>query len=174
MFGIFKKWRGKEDGTAAVEAAFVFPIMVTMMMGIIDVGNMLLVNKKLISASQIAADLIARENKVDDDQIDNAISAARQALMPYDTTSFGIDIVGIRFTGSDASPTEEWRDTLNMDGNNDVLAAADGLGEENEGVVAVTVVYEYVPPFSSVAVGTVTMQEVAFLRGRDSPFVNRE
>ena len=103
-----------------------------------------------------------------------AIEAARLALDPYPTASFGIDIVGVQYQGVAAEPVAVWRETQNMAENGDVLAGSAGLGVENEGVVAVTVVYSYEPPFSGVFAGNVEMEEVTYARGRTPPFVARE
>ena len=170
---LWSKWKEERKANATVEAALVFPIMITMLFGGVDIGMGLLINKKLISASQIAADLITRESFTTDDELDQAIEAARLAMDPYATGSFGIDVAGIQFQGADAQPAVDWRTTVNMLPNGDVLIDAAGLGAENEGVVAVTTVYTFTPPFGDILTGNIQMQEVAYARGRVTPFVSK-
>ena len=168
------KWYGEEKAIAAVEMALVFPFLITMLFGIVDIGQGILFNKKAISATHIAADLLARNISVSDDDVNQAIEAARLSFDPYPTGSFGIDIAGIQFQGAGADPTVVWRDTQNMAANEDVLTGSIGLGTEDEGVVAVTVVYTFDPPFAGILIGSIDMQEVAYMRGRITPFVSRE
>jgi len=166
-------WRRDERGTATVEAVLVFPVMMVMFLGAIDTGNALLTNKKVITASQVVADLLSRDSSVTDAQIDDAITAGRLALQPFDDSSYGIDIVGIRFENEEATPTAIWRETRNMSAYDAVIEDSDGLGDEGEGVLAVTVVYDYHPFFGSVLTDSIEMRETAIVRGRDNPFISR-
>ena len=168
------RWYGEEGANAAVEMAFIFPILVTMLFGVVDIGQGLLINKKAISASHVAGDLLARNISASDDDVNQAIEAARLSFDPYPTGTFGIDIAGIQFQGAGADPTVVWRDTQNMEPNGDVLTGSTGLGAEDEGVIAVTVVYTFTPPFAGVLTGNIDMQEVTYVRGRQTPFVSRE
>lgn len=171
---LFRRWQKDDAGNIVIETAMLFPLLMTMLMGSFDAGQGLLVNKKLISAAHIASDLIARERSLSDDMLDEYIEAARLSLEPYPMDSFGIDIVGIRFIGEEAAPTVQWRDTIDMDPVENIESLAGGLGKEDDGVVAVTVVYTYQPRFSNIIVDPVVMQETAFVRGRVSSFVQRE
>lgn len=168
------KWLKDESAVAAMEAALVFPVMLTMIFGIMDIGTGLLINKKLITASQVASDLIGRQISITDDEINDIVIASRLSLQPFNTGSFGIDIVGIRFSGAAANATEDWRDTINMTPYGSAVTGAAGLGDEGEGVVAVTVQYMYQPYFSGYFINTINMQEVSYVRGRRVPFVSRE
>lgn len=170
---VFKRWRGDEQGLAAVEAAMVFPVMLTMLMGIFDIGNAILANQKTIRASQVVADLITRQNIVTQADVNEAIDAGRLALEPLDSTSFGIDVVSIRFD-EDASTEILWRDTVNMSNIPDAIASVAALQEENEGVVMVTARYEYEPLFAGFLVNSFEMNEVAFSRGRSSPTITKD
>ena len=174
MYQLFKKYIHDRRGTAAVEAALIMPVLLFMYMGIVDLGNALVVNKKAVSAAQIASDLLARQEIVDDADIEDAMIAARLALQPYDTTSFGIDIAGVRFDTPAAVPTLIWRETFNMTPNEAIVAETNGLGLENEGVIAVTVRYVYDLIFAYVLDGFWETNEVAIVRGRKKAFVMKE
>ncbi len=173
---IFKKillrFIGEEKATAAIEAAFIFPIMLSLFLGIFDLGNAILANQKVIRASQVVADLITRENIVTDADIAEAIEAGRLAFEPINTASYGIDIVSIRFD-ENADTEIVWRETFNM-AEADALSAVAALAATDEGVVMVSVSYEYNPVFSGFAVGQIDMGEVAFSRGRRTAVVARQ
>lgn len=162
-----------DSGVAAVEAAFLFPLLMLILCGTYDVGRGLLVNQKLITAAQTVADLLAREDEVTDAELNEAVAAGRLSLMPYATASYGVDIAGIEFVGASAVPSVDWRDTINAEANDSILEAANGLGAQSEGVLGVTITYTYVPFFANVFTGDLQMQEVAYARGRRGLFITR-
>lgn len=166
------RWAREEGGVAAVEAALLFPVMLTMLLGMVDIGNAILSNQKTITASQVTADLIARKEVVSTTDINEAIEAARLALEPFSTATFGVDIVSVRFDNNGA-PQIVWRETQNMTPNDNAVASTAAIGEPGEGMVIVSVVFRYDPIFSGFVIHEIPMEEVAFVRGRKSPVVNR-
>lgn len=166
-----KYWLRGTDGMAATEAAMLLPILLMLLLGTFDAGRAILVNNKVINASQIGADLIARNREVDMTALNESVEGARLALEPFNTQSFGIDIVSLRFD-EDNQPEVLWRETRNMQPNNTAVASTAQLNiREGEGMVIVTVAYDYVPTFAGYVLDTLEMQEVAFSRGRRSPTV---
>ena len=176
MFKFIKEkssaWLRKEDGIAALEAALIFPVLMTLLLGVYDLGNGILANQKAIRASQVIADLLARGSSVDDAQIAEAIEAGRLALDPMDTSSFGVDIVSVSFDG-DAQASVAWQVTENMLPAADPLSDVTTLADANSGVLMVGVVYDYEPLFGNFVIDTIEMYEVAFSRGRSGGFVER-
>ena len=169
------QWTRGRDGVAAIEAAFVFPLLAVLLVGTYDMGSAILAGQKAIRASQVTADLVARDSEVDGSIIDEAVWAGELALQPFDSAAYGVDIVSIGFD-DDAAPYIEWRETRNMIANPDVLNAVAALAEANNGAIVVTVEYEYDPLFlgfsiGDFTVGMVAMREIAFSRGRRSAIV---
>ncbi len=168
-----RKWRDGKDAVAAVEAALVFPILLTLLLGTFDMGNAILSNQKAIRASQVVADLITRDRSVDTAAINEAIDAGQLAFTPLADGSYGVDVVSIRFD-EDAAAEIVWRETRNMPPKADVLEAVESLAEENGGVVVVSVQYVFEPIFAGFIVNQIQMGEVAFARGRRSAVVTRD
>lgn len=173
LISCFRKWLSCDGAAVAVEAGLLFPVMVSILCGVMDTGIGLVTNQKAINASQTVADLLAREEDVTDTELNDAIIAGRLSLQPYDTATYGVDIAGIRFVGETLTPTVEWRDTVNMEENVEIATSAEGLGLENEGVIGVTVHYYYEPFFSAFIVGGLAIEEIAYVRGRNGLFVTR-
>lgn len=167
------RWIKDTKGVAATEAALIFPILLTILLGVFDMGNAVLSNQKTIRASQVTADLITRMREVTSNDIDEAIEAGRLALMPFDTGEYGIDIVSIRFD-EDSTPEIVWRETQNMSPVNTVLSDVNALATPNDGVVVVAAQYNFEPVFAGFIIDSIPMQEVAFMRGRLSSVVCQE
>lgn len=170
---LIRQFLKEEQGSPALEAAFLFPMMVTMFCGVMDVGIGLMINMKVTNASQMVSDLVSRDTTVSAAVINDSIVAGRMAIMPYDTTPYGVDIAGIQFVGTTRTPTVQWRTTQNMSPNQNVTSRSEGLGAQNEGVIAVTVRYVYSPYFSSFLMNNVVMGEEAYVRGRKGLFISR-
>jgi Flp pilus assembly protein TadG len=159
------------DGVASIEVALVMPVLLALLLGMMDIGNALLINKKTSTGAQIAADLLTRHISVTDADISDAYVAAQMAIAPYDRTKFGMDTVSIQFQGSTNTPVIMWRQTSNMTANSDVTTIASGLGVSGEGVLIVTTQYIYTPSYTHSFVDAKTMREVAVTRPRRGSYI---
>ncbi len=172
IFSPLRKWSKSEDGMAAVEAAMIFPVLLTLLLGTFDVGNAILANQKAIRASQVTADLIARTSSVDDATIDEAVEAGELAMQPMSVDTYGVDVVSISFD-DDANAVIEWRETRNMPPLADVLTRVEDLAEAGEGVLVVSVEYNFEPVFAGFIVDAILMREIAFSRGRQGAVIEK-
>lgn len=176
MKQIFKKlsllrYWAEEKGNALAETAILFPVFLSLLMGVYDLGQGIIVNQKSIKSSQIVADLIARNREVDMALMTDIIRAGRMALEPYDTTDYGYDIVSVIFD-EDGNSEVLWRITNNMNPNDNAIATVENILElTNEGLVIVSTEYTYTPYFAEFVTDEIVMREVAFLRGRGSSVV---
>ncbi len=173
LFGFINSWFRDEDGMAAIEASLIFPVLLTLLLGVSDLGNGILANQKAIRASQIVADLITRDSAVTDAMIDDAIDAATMALDPFPIGTFGVDILSVSFD-DEGNVVEEFRTTANMVPMADAFERAAAVSDGNAGLVMVAVVYRYEPLFGHFVIGDINMQEIAFARGRSSGIVRKE
>lgn len=165
---LFKKWLKDDGATAAIEAGFLFPLLMLILCGTVDTGMGLVMNQKVINASQTVSDLLARGSSVSNTDVNDAIIAGELALQPYATTTYGVDIVSIKFEGVPKTPTVQWRRTQGMTANPDILTKSVGLGLQDEGVLGVTVTYTFNPLFTSYFQGPIYMKVVSFGRSRKS------
>lgn len=168
----FQRWIKEKDGTAAVESALVFPLLLVLLLGTYDMGNAILSDQKAIRASQVTGDLITRERSVSAADIEEAVVAGQLAMVPQNIATYGVDIVSIRFDTT-GQPVIVWRETRNMSPVPDVLDRVETLAEAGNGVVVVTVQYLFEPIFGNFVFGDIPMQEMAFTRGRKSAVVNK-
>lgn len=167
----------KKDGLSAAETAIIFPILLTFLIGVYEIGMGVMSNQKAIRASQITADLLSRERSVTDADILEALEAARQAVLPLDDTNLGIDVVSVEYEQDSAgneTVSTLWRETQNMDEDVSVLTDLQGLGDAGEGALAVVVKYEYEPIFSQFIFNKIEMREVAFVRSRKSSIIVKQ
>ncbi len=169
-----KRWCLDTTATAFVEFSLIFPLLMMMLLGVVDLGNGIMVNQKSIAASQIIADLVSRNITVNAAVLDEAVRAGELALSPFSLVDFGVDIVSVQFAPDD-SPQLVWRETRNMIADANILDRVVGLGTAGDGALAITVSYVYRPLFGRVILNDmITMEEVTFARGRRSAVVGIE
>ena len=73
---IVNTWLKEDKGFAATEFAMIFPILFSLLMGTYDIGQAMIINQKVMSASQITADLIARSPIASAQDVNDAIEYA--------------------------------------------------------------------------------------------------
>ena len=166
-------WNNK-TGAAAIEAVILFPILITMLFGVFDVGRAITSNHKMITSTQVIADLITRKSSVTNTDINEAITSGVLAMSPYVSSEigFGIDIVSVKFDNNQ-NPVVVWRETRNMTADDDAVTKSKGLGAANEGAVIVTMRYGYKPVFGGLLIPAYWMRETAYSRGRRTAVVSR-
>jgi Flp pilus assembly protein TadG len=165
-----RAWKESDDGVAMLEAAMLFPPMLTLLLGTFDLGNGIVLSQKTITSAQVAADLISRNKTMNSVNLNDIIEGSKLAFEPDGSTEYGVDIVSVEFDNN-RIPQILWRETQNMLPNNDALESVQGLYDSGEGMVIVSVVYAYNPQFAKFFTGEFEFLEVAFTRGRRSATV---
>lgn len=181
MTNLFRKWQKHNRGNVALEAAIIFPFLVMLMMGVVDVGNGLVVNQKAIRSAQMIGDLIARGVNVTPGGLTDITDVGATALFPAPVSvgngNFDVDIISIQFVDTNNDGVAEaqtcWRRQSGAYTNNVPLnSAVDTLnGQVGDGIVAVSIRYNYTPSLGGFLVHDVAMEEVVFVRGRQTPVI---
>lgn len=162
---IVSNYFSSERAVAGIEAALIFPVLLIMLLGTLDLGYGLMANQKVIRASQVTADLMTRYIEVTQADIDEIVQAGRLSLQPYSDESLGFDIVSFRFL-DDGTPEIIWRHTENM--TEVAVDAVDlsAIAEPGRGVILVTTQYLYEPIIIANVMDPILITERAFARGR--------
>ena len=126
------RWAVEEDATAFIESAILMPVLASMLMGVYDIGQGIATNQRVIGASQIIGDLIARNQNLQYADLQDMIKAGELAIDPYSKTPFGYDIVSIQFD-VDGNPVILWRVTHNTAANDTAVASTRGLALRGTG-----------------------------------------
>lgn len=172
---IFSGWLRRCAGLAAVEFALIFPLLMAFLVGVFDYGTAFVINQKAITASQMMADLVARNVTLTDEEISDIVAAGFQTMRPFPTQPYGYDIVSIRYDGNNADDVQPyicWRRTANMTADDRPIVNAQPIALLGEGMVIVTVTYLYRPALTWRYFGAIDMSETAFSRGRRSAVVS--
>jgi Flp pilus assembly protein TadG len=181
-----RELRADRTGTAAVEFALLFPIMMTLFIGSYEVENVLLADLKLTAAAETAADLVAQTTTsggslqtgvLQSTDFTNFTSATANVLTPLPTGSNN-SLVKIAFasvTYSTGTPVIDWHieengataiTTANVPNSESLANLGNATAGSQDSVIVVQVQYTYTSPISYVLNASYTLSESAFNRPR--------
>jgi Flp pilus assembly protein TadG len=96
-------------GVAAVEFAFIAPILLAMYFLTMEVSQAIETNKKLSRIGSMVADLVTQQGSVTKDDLDAIMKIADSTLLPYQRSNPRIIITGISIGGtSPLKATVDW------------------------------------------------------------------
>src|ERR1700679_3739319 len=95
MLKLLRKVRAAQGGMAAAEFALILPALLALIFGSIEVTNVLIVRSDVSNVTSTAADLIAQESTVSDDDMSNVFSALNALLYPYQTSTATVIITSV-------------------------------------------------------------------------------
>ena len=153
-------------GVVAVEFALLLPIMILIWAGIVEFTNLQSAARKVNLASHSVADIVAQEQSVTQDRLDNIIRAATIIMTPFPTGSLTIGIQSIE-TDADGNISVGW-ETGSLNG---IPAEAASLVNQNDSTIHVLVTYTYQPVLSNLVPpgalpGITDMNQQAFAKPR--------
>ena len=154
-------------GLAALEFALVLPLMITAMLGTVEVWNLVTSYSKAVSASQTVADLTSQSSTLTTTQMNSIVVAAQRVLDPMvsDTTTLGVSVVSIGFDAAN-KPIQLWKFGWGTAAAaTPVISGAAGLGVTGESVIQVNLSYTCIPLIHDI-VPQVTFSEASYSRPR--------
>jgi Flp pilus assembly pilin Flp len=154
-------------GLAALEFALVLPMMVTTMLGTVEVCNLVTSYSKAVSASQTVADLTTQSGSLTTAQVNSIVIAAQRVLDPLvsDATTLGVNIVSVGFDATN-KPIQLWKYGWGTTAaTTPAITGATGLGVAGDSVVLVSLSYTCIPLIHEI-VPKATFTEVSYSRPR--------
>jgi Flp pilus assembly protein TadG len=100
MPGAIRRLWQEKSALAAVEFAFVLPVMLTFFLGLLEAGQALGCRANVTNMASIGADLVAQESTVNDADMTNVFNALSAMLFPNDPSHASITIYSIVDNGS--------------------------------------------------------------------------
>lgn len=165
-------WRS-EQGLAAVEFAFVLPIMLTMLLGLVELSQALALRADVTNMASTGADLIAQESSVTSSDLTNVFTALSSMVFPFDPTKATITLTSVIDGGAGKSPVVSWSctqgGTKETKGTAPSTTLPAGLITAGDGtsVIWSKITYAYNSPISYFLVGTKNWTNNFYLKPRE-------
>lgn len=165
---ILKRFRADQSGVAAVEFAFIAPILLIMYMGTMELSQGIQLNKRLSRSATQVADLVAQASEINTGELDDIMQIGASILQPYDRTEQVIIVSQVYITPS-LVPDVSW--TRRM-GNNSVPFDAGSITDiPNNLKIADTYLIRvdtniHYEPITQWSIAGVDMSETYYIRPR--------
>lgn len=169
-----RAFRDERKAVAAVEFAFIAPVLVTLYVGAVDLSYSMTADRKVTQSASTVADLVAQAGAIDDNGIANVFRAGQDVMRPYPLAGLGTAITLISFDGSNnPRPSVTWAEAQGRARRTVPPTIPAGLATPNGALVFVEVSYNFTPPARFFMPNGETYQRALFLRPRVGTTVER-
>ena len=178
MLSLLRKFRKSEKGLAAIEFAFIAPVLGSMLVGTIELCDAVECKQTVTSIASSVADLVAQTSSVSTSDISNVFSAANELVYPYSSSGSTIVVSSIVSDGA-GNGTVAWSRAQNGTAlvKNAAIVVPTGLMSASScakgacSVILTSVSYNYTSPLGKLFVGMALMSDYFYARPRESAIV---
>ena len=171
MLRSFLKMLRASDGIAAVEFAFIAPVMILMFFGAVELTMAVDCRTRVTAVASTAADLVAQETTVSTADMSNVFAALNAILYPYSSGGAKIVISSIVDAGNNTAKVA-WSNAQNTTARTvgSTVTVPTGLIVSGSGgsVILAEITYAYASPTTKVLTGTVSMTNSFYAHPRRS------
>ncbi len=162
-----RAFRRDKGGVSAIEFAFIFPVMITMYMGAVDVSQVLTADRKITTLASTAADLVAQAETVDADGMADIYQAAAAIVAPFPNADLSIVVTSIELDEND-DPVVGWSDAYHGTPRSSVsgVTIPNGMIEAGGSVILAEVTYLYDSILTKFVGQDFELDDAFFLRPR--------
>jgi Flp pilus assembly protein TadG len=158
-----------EGGHALVEAAVLFPILISLFLGISEYSEALTIERRVEATAGTSADLVARLRTVSTADLTQIKPMLDEMILPFPTDTFGLVLTSV-VADADNNTTVAWSYaegasvTQRAVGSSVTLPA--GLTEPGKSVIFAEVSYTFRSTLATLIIGDVPMTAEAYERPR--------
>ncbi len=174
LFSRIKEFRNNDKGVALVEFALLLPVMLILLIGTLELSNLLRLDRKVTLAANTAVDLTAQQPSLSDAELADIFRALELSLIPFGEGGLSVGIRSYEFDPDDGSASVAWTESLAGGVIDENMATINSLAVPGQSVVVATAQYVYQPIFPSFIFDSFTIDETAFSRPRNSLNIVRE
>lgn len=160
---LIRRLTGDQRGVSAVEFALIAPILIAFYMGVTEMCQGFMAQKRMGHVSAIVADLVSQQNAVNVETLNDVLDVGEVIMKPFPTASLHQRISSVsRLNGVD---TVNWSLNDGITEDPAFTVPADLIGN-NQSVVVAEVTYHYDSPADYFLPGGITFRHVYFLLPR--------
>lgn len=157
-----------ERGVAAIEFAFVLPVMLTAYFGVVEIGQGVMVDRKVTQLSRTLGDLASQSTILSTDSVTDIFNAAKTVMMPYTDVAPRMTISSIIIDASGSARvcwSEQSNATALSRGATVTIPAP--LKVPGTSLIMATASFDYTPAIGYLMTGTVKLgNDPVYMRPR--------
>jgi len=162
-----RRFRSDRGGVAAVEFSLILPVMLTIYLGGVEVGDGFAIDTRVTLVARSVTDLATQYITIDNQDMSNILGASTSIVAPYGAANITVTVSEVT-TDNSGNGTVTWSDSLNGTaravGSKITLPAS--LQTPNISVIFGEVSYAYTPALGYVITGTITMSDSFYMMPR--------
>lgn len=170
LANIVQAWRRNSDGVAAVEFAFIAPILIIMLFGVFEMGRAYSAHRRFLSASYMIGDLVAREKELTTDGLRGIYQLAPTVMGSFstDNATLSVEVLPVQIQASKPDEVSSYATPERFNKTTPSCGAqvvSDDIKEilktSTQGLIVVTATYQYRPLFAQDIIGSMTWTNVS-------------
>jgi Flp pilus assembly protein TadG len=154
-------------GAAAVEFAFVAPLMILLYYGIAELTQGMMADRRTSHVASIIGDLVAQDTQITQTEITDVFNVGKAVVAPFPTGALSMRVTSVK-ADSGGTPKVVWSKTS---GSMTVLSGTvsgvpTGLIAANESVIMAEATYIYTSPVQKAITTPITFTQKYYLKPR--------
>ena len=89
------RWRADERGSVAIESAIIFPVLVLIFLGMVEMSQAFTVKRRVQNVANSTADLVAQSQTVTTSDLNDIASIGAQLMLPFSSTGLTLTITSV-------------------------------------------------------------------------------
>jgi Flp pilus assembly protein TadG len=162
-----RSFRSDRGGVAAVEFSLILPVMLTIYLGGVEVGDGFAIDTRVTLVARSVTDLATQYVTIDNQDMSNILGASTAIVAPYVAANTIVTVSEIT-TDSSGNGTVTWSDSLNgtarIVGSRVTLPTS--LKIANISIIFGEVSYSYTPALGYTITGTITLSDSFYMMPR--------
>jgi len=179
LTNVYQRYKACRDGVAAIEFAFVAPVMIAMYFGLAEISLAIAVDRRVSHSANVAGDLATQMTVITPAAMGEIMTAAMLVMDVPDSRRGSVNIEIASFAKEDdGSGTEVAvpRGLATYNGTYptpyDATSLNDSILSAASGIVVARITYEYEPLKLQFLPNTITLSETFLLKPRSSIIVD--
>lgn len=170
---MLKRFLRDTAGLAAIEFAFIGPVLITMYFGVAELTQAMLAQRRAAHAASTMGDLVAQGTSVQVANFTDLWTVGQTIISPFPTTTLKMRISSVV---ADASNTQTiaWSEGSGLSPlvkNSTITTVPASVISANQSVIMAEVQYSYTSPIGYILKGAVPLNSTYYLRPRLSDTV---
>ncbi|HQT55205.1 TadE/TadG family type IV pilus assembly protein [Phenylobacterium sp.] len=153
-------------GAAAVEFAFVAPVMILMYYGLAELTQGMMADRRASHVASAIGDLVAQDTMINTSEMNDIFNVGKAIISPFPTTGLSMRVTSIRKDSSGAIQVMWSKSSGSMGVLTTVASLPDGLIANNESVILAESSYVYDSATKQVLPNALTFTQKYYLKPR--------
>lgn len=169
---ISRRFAGQAGGVALVEFAMVFPAMLTLYFGIVEVAQGVMIDRKVTMLNRALADLTSQARTITNSDVSDIFAAAGTVMMPYTTPQPAMMIASVVIDSRSVARIC-WSEQRNSaaPARGTVITVPTELRVPNTSFIMTRASYRYTPAVGHIITGPITLGgDTIYMRPRLGDF----